>query len=138
MTAGYSKNPLSKKLGLKTGQVCLLLHAPGNYQDQLEPLPEGIIFLSDGNLTTRSVDFIQLFTRDRAELIELFPALKDALKLDGMLWVSWPKKAAKVPTDLDGNIVREIGLAAGLVDVKVVAVDAIWSGLKFVYRLEDR
>ncbi|MCA9998900.1 MAG: hypothetical protein KDE56_24225, partial [Anaerolineales bacterium] len=83
-------------------------------------------------------DFIHLFTVSMAELETLLPQLKAALTKDGMLWISWPKKAAKIATDLDGNRVRELGLATGLVDVKVAAVDEVWSGLKFVYRREDR
>ena len=81
---------------------------------------------------------MNLFTKSRAELDAQFPKLKAALTPMGILWISWPKKAAKTEIDLDDNIVRETGLAIGLVDVKVAAVDAIWSGLKFVYRLKDR
>lgn len=84
------------------------------------------------------IDFIHFFTRAAAELESRFPQLKAALAFDGMLWVSWPKKASKVNSDLDENVVREVGLRNGLVDVKVAAVDEVWSGLKFVYRLEDR
>jgi hypothetical protein len=88
---------------------------------------------SDGPL-----DFVQFFTKERAELEAEFPALKQAIASNGSLWISWPKKASKVATDLNENIVREVGLAHGLVDVKVCAVDEIWSGLKFVFRVKDR
>lgn len=84
------------------------------------------------------LDFIQFFTKESAELEKQFRALKKSLSPDGMLWVSWPKGAAKVKTDLNENIVREIGLDHQLVDVKVCAIDEIWSGLKFVFRVKDR
>ncbi len=84
------------------------------------------------------VDYIHLFTKSKDELQTQFPILKAALAQNGLLWISWPKKASKVTTDLNENIVREIGLQNGLVDIKVCAVDEIWSGLKFVYRLKDR
>jgi len=84
------------------------------------------------------LDFIQYFTSQRAGLNADFALLKEALRPTGMLWISWPKRAAKMPTDLDENIIRAVGLDHGLVDVKVAAVDLTWSGLKFVYRLSDR
>ena len=83
-------------------------------------------------------DFIHFFMMERGEYERCFPDLKAALALDGTLWVSWPKKTAKMPTDLDGNIVREVGLANRLADVKVAAIDERWSGLKFMYRVKDR
>jgi len=103
-----------------------------SYSDLLGPIPEDCVE------ETSELDFIHAFFADAAKLEEGFPKLMKALKPTGMLWVSWPKKASKMPSDLDENIVREIGLAAGLVDVKVIAVDENWSGLKFVYRLRDR
>ena len=84
------------------------------------------------------LDFIQLFAASRAELEAEFPRMKQTLSQDGMLWVSWPKRSSKVETDLSDNVVREVGLDNGLVDVKVCAVDQTWSGLKFVRRLKDR
>lgn len=135
MTAGYSKRSLVQKLGIKPSTTIAILNPPPNYDETLGPLPDDIMVsesLADG------LDFIHFFTKERAELEAQFPALKQALAFDGMLWISWPKAAAKVETDLTGNVVREIGLANGLVDVKVAAVDETWSGLKFVYRLEDR
>ncbi|MBZ0298430.1 MAG: DUF3052 family protein [Anaerolineae bacterium] len=135
MSAGYSGTPLVKKLGLKPGQRILILNPPENYAATLGDLPDGLLQVETA---TPELDFIQWFTKDRAELEQQFPDLKAALAPDGMLWISWPKKASKVPTDLDENLIREIGLRNGLVDVKVAAVDATWSGLKFVYRLEDR
>ena len=88
----------------------------------------------DSKLSRKSYDYIHLFTKSRVELTREFPSLKNHLDADGMLWISWPKKASKIETDLDENIVREIGLKAGLVDVKVCAVDEIWSGLKLTPR----
>jgi len=85
-----------------------------------------------------SADFIHLFTKERAKFEKEFLKLKAELKKEGMLWVSWPKKSSKVASDLDENIIRNYGLAKGLVDVKVCAVDEVWSGLKFMYRIKDR
>ena len=135
MTAGYSGTPLVRKLGIKPGMTLCLLNAPENYNATLGDLPPGVI-LADS--LTWPLDFIHFFSKARRELEAEFPRLKAALAYDGSLWISWPKQAAKVPTDLDENIVRETGLANGLVDVKVAAIDSVWSGLKFVYRLEDR
>lgn len=133
--AGYAARPLAQKLGIKAGMNVCLLGAPEGYLALLQPLPDGVKIAHE---LGAAADFIQLFTREAAELHQRFPALKAAVAKNGMLWISWPKKAAKVVTDLDENIVREIGLAHGLVDVKVAAVDETWSGLKFVYRLADR
>jgi hypothetical protein len=133
--AGYSKTPLAQKLGLKAGMTAVILHAPPNYLDRLAPLPQPLDLHTH---LTPTADFIHFFTSSQAELAQQFSQLKTALAKNGLLWISWPKKAAKVPTDLDGNSVREMGLANGLVDVKVAAVDEVWSGLKFVYRLTDR
>ena len=84
------------------------------------------------------MDFIQFFTKQRSELNHVFPALKERVSETGMLWISWPKAASKIATDVDENAVREIGLKNQMVDIKVCAVDDVWSGLKFVYRLKDR
>ena len=130
MSAGYSQRSLADKLGLKAGMRVVVIHAPEGYPalDEVEVV----------DLPAQALDFIHLFSKSRAELEAQFPKLKAALTPSGILWISWPKKAAKVETDLDETIVRERGLAIGLVDVKVAAVDAVWSGLKFVYRLKDR
>ena len=112
-----------------------MLNPPLNYAATLGTLPPGTTMAD--RLRGR-FDFIQFFTRERAELEKRFQALKNALAPDGMLWISWPKGAAKVQTDLNENVVREIGLDHKLVDVKVCAIDDVWSGLKFVYRLQDR
>lgn len=135
--AGYSGTPLIKKLGIKPGQRACILNAPDDYPETLGSLPAGLR-LTHRLPNTRSLDFIHYFTKERKQLDKIFPQLKAALNWDGMLWISWPKGASKLPTDLNENIVREIGLHFGLVDVKVAAIDAIWSGLKFVHRVENR
>lgn len=134
-SAGYSGTPLVQKLGIKEGMRLAILNAPADYEDTLGSLPKGVARLSR---LGKELDFIQFFSEERAKLEVKFAALKAALAHDGALWISWPKKASKAETDLDENIVRQIGLDGGLVDVKIAAVDEIWSGLKFVYRLEDR
>jgi hypothetical protein len=135
MTAGYSNKPLVDKLGIKAGTRLLLLGAPAGYATTLGPLPKGVV---QARTLAGAFDFIQFFTTRRADLERRFAALAKALEPAGMLWISWPKKAAGVPTDLTENVVREVALAGGLVDVKVCAVDDTWSGLKLVRRLKDR
>ena len=109
--------------------------APPDYDTTRGPLHEGVIPVRQ---LRGQFDFIQFFTDRRANLERCFPALKKALKKDGMLCVSWPKKASGVSTDVLGDVVRDIALGNGLVDVKVAAVDEVWSGLKLMYRLKDR
>jgi hypothetical protein len=133
--AGYSKRPLPVKLGLKTGMKVAILHAPDDYGEWLQPLPTGVAVSS--RLGGKK-DFIQAFFDSKKALQRRMPALKKGLAKDGMLWVSWPKKASGVVTDLNGNVVRNMGLDTGLVDIKVCAVTDVWSGLKFVYRKADR
>ena len=133
--AGYSGTPLSKKLGLTDGLVIFVSNAPADYFDWITPLPKA---LTVRDKLTDEVDFIHMFVREANAFKKEFSKSKKHLKKTGMLWVSWPKKSAKVATDLDENIIRDFGLAEGLVDVKVCAVDNVWSGLKFVYRLKDR
>ncbi|MBN9391028.1 MAG: DUF3052 family protein [Chloroflexi bacterium] len=133
--AGYSKRSLADKLGLKAGQKGYFYKAPPGYLENLGQLPPGFEVFETPRL---SLDFIQFFTASRTELADEFPALKTSLAKQGTLWISWPKGTSKIPKDLNENIVREVGLATGLVDVKVIAIDADWSGLKFVYRLKDR
>lgn len=135
MSAGYSKRPLVQKLGIKAGFKIIILGAPAGYDQMLGPLPEDVTVAEQ---LLGPLDFIHFFTEEKAALENQFNALKQALLPNGMLWISWPKKASKVKTDLNENVVREIGLAHGLVDIKVAAVDEVWSGLKFVYRVEDR
>lgn len=133
--AGYSKRSLVEKLGIKSGQRVAILHAPSDYVALLAPLPNQVVWLEE---LGEELDFIQFFTTSCQELAVRFPQLKASLAYKGMLWISWPKRTAKMPTDLDENIIRELGLMHELVDVKVAAIDQTWSGLKFVYRLKDR
>jgi hypothetical protein len=133
--AGYSGTPLPKKLGIKPGCVLYFQNAPAGYLDLLGPLPEGariIVKLSE------PADLIHLFSKDRAELEKLLPNFLRHIAQDGMIWVSWPKKSSGVPTTVTENIIRDIALPLGLVDIKVCAVDDLWSGLKLVIRRENR
>ena len=131
---GYSGTPLPKKLGIKEGFHVSLTDAPSEVIAVLKPSLE-TCKVKDGKTP---LDFAMLFTTSRAGLRKNFTRVALRLAPAGMLWVSWPKKTSGVPTDLNENIVREIGLAAGLVDVKVCAVTDVWSGLKFVRRRKDR
>jgi hypothetical protein len=133
--AGYSNTPLLKKLGLKAGSVSYVYQPPKDYFQWMSPMPEGV---KVKDKLAGAMDFIHLFVRDRKIFEKEFVRGRKVLKDDGMLWVSWPKKSSKIETDLDENIVRDYGLEQGLVDVKVCAVDEVWSGLKFVVRLKDR
>ncbi len=127
--------PLIKKLGLKEGSRACILEAPSNYLDVLGPLPGGVVLLDQPD---DGLGFIQLFAKERRTLERQVSALKQHLRPAGMLWICWPKKTSSLQTDLTREVVRAAGLHAGLVDVKVCAIDADWSGLKFVFRLKDR
>jgi len=133
--AGYSGTPLLKKLGVKEGMRLFLMQAPKNYFDLLGELPAGVQVLKKLQAET---DFIHIFSAKEKALRELLVKAKSSLAKNGTIWVSWPKKAAKLETDLTEDRIRTIILDMGLVDVKVCAVDEIWSGLKIVYRLKDR
>ncbi len=135
MTAGYSGTPLAEKLGVKAGFRVALIGAPKGFRRELSELPADVSFVSS---LASQLDLILLFAKSKSDLTKAFSRLAMKLRPAGMLWVAWPKKASGVPTDLTDNVVREIGLNAGLVDVKVCAVNEIWSGLKFVIRLKDR
>ena len=110
-------------------------HAPDEYFDWLSPLPEELIV---GEVLTGKFDFIHLFVKDLKTFLKEFKKAREHLNKNGALWISWPKKSSKVPTDLNENVIRDFGLKTGLVDVKVCAVDDTWSGLKFVFRVKDR
>jgi len=132
--AGYSGKPLVAKLGIKPGSTIAILGAPRGYDRLLGRLPE----VRRRTPATGRLDFVQFFTTEKHELERRFATLARSLTPAGMLWISWPKKASGVTTDLTEDVIRAVGLAHGLVDVKVAAVDDVWSGLKFVRRLEDR
>jgi hypothetical protein len=131
--AGYSGTPLPKKLGIAPGARLRFVAAPDEFAAALGPLPVGVQFAARG-----AADVVVFFTDRRADLARRFAALARGVDRAGGLWIAWPKKSAGVATDLDENVVREIGLAAGLVDNKVCAIDEKWSGLRFVVRLRDR
>lgn len=133
--AGYSTRSLVDKLGIKPGAAIAILNAPKGYDRTLRRLPSQVTRTATA---VRPLDFIQFFTKDRRELERKFAGLARALAPAGMLWISWPKQASGVATDLTEDLIRAVGLGHGLVDVKVAAVDEVWSGLKFVRRLEDR
>jgi hypothetical protein len=133
--AGYSETPLLKKLGLKPGQRMYSYSAPANYFDMLAPLPEKVVVM---NKLHGQAQFFHLFVKSTTELkVQLKKAMEHMVS-DGLIWVSWPKKASGVKTDLDENVIRDFGLKIGLVDIKVCAVDDVWSGLKFVIPLKSR
>ncbi len=135
MPAGYSGTPLPQKLGIKPNYRVALLNAPADVKSALRDALKSCEITRDGR---GPLDFIHLFVKSKAELEKQFARLSRQLAPTGMLWVSWPKKASGVVSDLDENEVRKIGLMAGLVDVKVCAVSEVWSGLKFVIRKQDR
>ena len=133
--AGYSETPLVKKLGIKAGFNIAFVNPPSDFVPGLD-LPSETIVCSASS--RKPLDLVLLFVESKQELARRFSLFAARLKPNGMLWVSWPKKASGVKTDLTENVVRELGLSVGLVDVKVCAVDEVWSGLKFVFRLQDR
>jgi hypothetical protein len=133
--AGYSGTPLAKKLGIGAGSRVVVLGAPAGYRDWLAPLPEGVAWAST---PSGAADLVHLFVDRRAELAKALAALRAVLRDDAVLWISWPKKASKVPTDVTEDTLRELALPLGFVDVKVCAVSAVWSGLKLVVRKELR
>jgi len=133
--AGYSGTPLAKKLGIKAGFIINLVNAPEHYFELFTDLPAELEFSDDPEIKK---DFIHFFTLQKEEYITLLPALKSQLKPDGMIWASWPKKSSKVVTDITEDIIRNYAIEIGLVDIKVCAVDEIWSGLKLVIPVKDR
>ncbi len=134
--ARYSGTSLLKKLGIKPGYLVLIVNEPDHFSELLGELPKGAEVVDPGH--PDPIDFIHVFCENEEALHNLFPPLKEKLAKDGTLWVSWIKKSSKLETDISGNEVRSLGLHIGLVDVKVCAVDEDWSGLKFMYRKEDR
>jgi hypothetical protein len=135
MSTGYSGTPLAKKLGFKPGLRVAAPGAPPNYRKLLAPLPEGVEFQTRVSKTT---DLVHLFTTSKAEVAKSLAAWLKVLGPDAAIWVSWPKKASKVPTDITEDTIRAVALPMGLVDIKVCAVDETWSGLKLVLRKELR
>jgi len=133
--AGYSGTPLPKKLGIKEKFRVSLIDMPADVKADLQDALAGCQAAEDGK---GPLDFVMVFVKTVSSLKKQFAPLARKLAPAGMLWVSWPKKSSGVASDLDENVVRKIGLEAGLVDVKVCAVSEVWSGLKFVIRVKDR
>jgi hypothetical protein len=133
--AGYSGTPLAKKLGIKDGTRVCAKGAPPHYASLLQPLPSGVVF---GKAVTPLTDVIHLFHVEKAALQKELQKLRAGIRPDAALWVSWPKKAAKLATDITEDTIRELALPMGFVDIKVCAVDETWSGLKLVIRKELR
>lgn len=135
MMSGYSGTLLIKKLGIKEGHRVAFVGKPDNFLDELGQMPTGAIAVSP---KAKDIDLILLFAKSEARLIKDFDKLSKRIKQAGALWVAWPKKSSGVATDLIFDVVQKIGLDAGLVDTKICAINEIWSGLRFVFRLKDR
>ena len=134
-TTGYSGTPLAKKLGIKEGFTARIVNEPDYYFDLFTDMPEKVSFITDKKTKKQ---FIHYFTKESKDLVKNIVALKNEIVQDGMIWISWPKKAAKIETDVTEDVIRNLALANGLVDIKVCAVDEIWSGLKLVIPVKDR
>ena len=132
---GYSGTPLAKKLGIKSAFRIKLINAPKHYLQLFTDLPAELYFEDDEK---PEKDLIHFFTIQRDELSVILPVLKTQIKPNGIIWISWPKKASKMPTDITEDIIRELAIKNGLVDIKVCAVDETWSGLKLVIPVKDR
>lgn len=132
--AGYSGTPLARKLGINPGFRVALVDAPDNYLQLVSPLPDGVEF----SRVTQGTDLVHAFFVERKVLAKALVALRGTVKVTAIVWVSWPKKASKVATDITEDTIREICLPLGFVDVKVCAVSDVWSGLKLVIRKELR
>ena len=133
--AGYSATPLSKKLGIKPGYRLRISNAPTNYEKLIDPIPDNVA------ISTRfstDIDIWHFFSKSAQELGSALPRMMTKIRRSGMIWVSWPKKASRVATDITEDTIRELALPLGLVDVKVCAIDEVWSGLKLVIRKELR
>jgi hypothetical protein len=133
--AGYSGTPLAKKLGIKPDFKIKLVNPPDNYFDLFTDLPGNLNFKDDSNAKK---DLVHFFTKHTEEYIKTLPILKNEIKPNGIIWVSWPKKASKIITDITEGTIRDYAIKIGLVDIKVCAVDEIWSGLKLVIPVKDR
>ena len=133
--AGYSETPLAKKLGFKPGYRVRVSNAPAGYTTLVSPLPDNVLV---STAIRKDVDLWHCFTRSEDELRSSLPNMIAAIRPEGMIWVSWPKKASGVASDVSEDTIRELALPLGLVDVKVCAVDDVWSGLKLVIRKELR
>jgi len=134
-SVGYSGTPLAKKLGIKPGYLVCAIEAPDDYAELLAPLPEGVKFESRPSPLT---NLAHLFVTHKSDLANHLGSLRRKLAPEATIWVSWPKQASKIPTTIKEDTIRELAFPLGLVDVKVCAVTAVWSGLKLVVRKELR
>lgn len=134
-STGYSGTPLEKKLGIREGFIISILHPPPHYFDLFTKLPEGLKIVK-GSRKKRNL--IHYFAKEQAQLVKDLYDLKNGIEQNGMIWISWPKKSSGVATDITEDIIRNLALQHGLVDVKVCALDAIWSGLKLVIPVKER
>jgi hypothetical protein len=132
---GYSGTPLARKLGISKGARILVKHAPAAYAQWLEPVPPGVIFEKK---VSQETDIVHLFAVRKTRLANELDELRTRIRSTAAVWVSWPKKSSKVPTDITEDTVRELALPLGFVDIKVCAVSEVWSGLKLVIRKELR
>jgi hypothetical protein len=133
--AGYSGTPLPQKLGIKPGLTVVAINAPTNYRRLLDSIPEGVTFSDRLNPDS---SFVHVFVRKCSELARKLPVLREKIADTGTVWISWPKKSAGVPADVTEDVVRELALPLGFVDVKVCAIDETWSGLKLMVRRGSR
>lgn len=133
--AGYSGTPLAKKLGIKAGMVVQTVNAPENYAALVDPLPDNVTI---GSARGKELDLIHVFSTTRSELGRALGNYLGKIKQNGAIWVSWPKKSSGIASEITEDTVREVALPLGLVDIKVCAVDDVWSGLKLVIRKENR
>jgi hypothetical protein len=129
--AGYSGRPLAKKLGIKTASRIHVVDTPEEYRKLLAPLPDEVEFVASVGATT---DLVHVFSMKKVQLARALRSIRKKMRADASVWVSWPKKAARVPTDLTEDVIRQVALPLGFVDVKVCAIDDVWSGLKLVVR----
>lgn len=134
-TAGYSGTPLVKKIGIKAGDKFSVLNAPKNFDQELAPIPEGATEVSS---KAKGLNVVIVFASKAAEMKKQVLAMRDRIEQNGMIWVSWPKKSSKIPTDITEDVIRDWALKNKLVDVKVCAVNEVWSGLKLVIPVKDR
>ena len=133
--AGYSGTPLAKKLGIKENFLVATVGQPANYLELLDDVPPAVRFTTR---VERKADLVHLFVTKRTDLARALTDYRSRLDSKTAVWVSWPKKSSKVPTDITEDVIREVALPLGFVDIKVCAVDETWSGLKLVVRLENR
>lgn len=132
---GYSGTPLAKKLGIKAGAKLMLINAPDHYLELFTDMPPDVYFTDNVSIEN---DVIHFFSKSADEYRVKLPELMKQIKPEGMIWISWPKKASKVMTDITEDLIRNFALQIGLVDIKVCAVDEVWSGLKLVIPVKDR